>query len=272
MLHHFRASIDHWDPLFISSLASQREVILFDNVGCGKSTGEVPNSIKGMAGHVADFLDAMKLSEVDVYGFSIGGNVAQQLALDHPDLVRKLILSGTGPGVGSENPHISQPNAALVAKLATAEKDPDLEAMTTLFFYPSESSRAAAVEWWGRVHERTKETSGEERSSFVTGAGLSAQINALKKWKSGEGETWVYDFVALEMLTMVIGSYGRLHEIKCPVLITNGKDDIMVPTPNSYAMWEQLPNSQLILYPNSGHGHCFQFVLEHTKHVEMFLQ
>jgi len=78
--------------------------------------------------------------------------------------------------------------------------------------------------------------------------------------------------VVLMILNIAPGSYGRLHEIKCPVLITNGRDDIMVPTPNSYAMWEQLPNAQLILYPDSGHGHCFQFAVEHTKHVEIFLK
>lgn len=123
ILHRFRASIDHWDPLFISSLASQREVILFDNADIGKSTGSVPDSIKGMADHVADFLAAMNLSQIDLYGFSIGGNVAKQLVLDHPTLVRKLILSGTGPGVGSEDPHIDSPNAALVAKLASVDPD-----------------------------------------------------------------------------------------------------------------------------------------------------
>jgi pimeloyl-ACP methyl ester carboxylesterase len=188
MLHHFRGFMDFWDPLFISALASQRQVILFDNAGCGKSTGEVPDSIKGMSEHVAEFLAAMKLSQIDLYGFSIGGNVAQQLVLDHPDIVRKLILSGTGPGVGSEDPKIPQPKAALVAQLATITGGMDFEAMAALFFYPSESSRAAAVQWWARVHERTKETSGEERSTFVGGAGLMAQGTALKKWKSGEGE------------------------------------------------------------------------------------
>jgi pimeloyl-ACP methyl ester carboxylesterase len=274
MLHHFRGFMDFWDPLFISSLAAQREVILFDNAGCGKSTGEVPDSIKGMADHVTEFLASMKIYRLDIYGFSIGGYIAQQLVLDHPDLVRKLILSGTGPGVGIENPNIANPNAIRIGQLAANDNGPDLESMKILWFYPSESSRAAADEWWVRVHERTKETSGEERDTFVKGAGLLAQKTALGKWKGGEGEIhmWTLWVNYPYLLTLTPGSFGRLHEIKCPVLITNGKDDFMVPTPESYAMFQQIPNAQLILFPNSGHGHCFQYALEYCQHVGLFLE
>jgi pimeloyl-ACP methyl ester carboxylesterase len=187
MLHHFRGVMDVWDPLFISLLAKQREVILFDNAGVGKSTGEVPDSIKEMAAHVVEFLAALKISSLDIYGFSMGGFIGQQLALDHPSLVHKLILSGTGPGVGSEDPQIASPNDARVGELATGES-PDLAAMTTLFFYPTETSKAAAVEWWGRIHERSKETSGEERTTFIWGPGVMAMATALHKWKNGEGK------------------------------------------------------------------------------------
>jgi pimeloyl-ACP methyl ester carboxylesterase len=192
LLHHFRAPMDIWDPLFVSSLAAQREIILFDNAGVGKSSGEVPDSIKGMTSHVVDFLAALNLSQIDVYGFSMGGFIAQQLALDHPSVVHKAVLSGTGPGVGSEDPNIPSPNDARVGELATGEK-PDLDAMTTLFFYPTESSRAAAAKYFDRIHERTKETSGEERSTFVSGAGLMAQVTALGKWKGGEGEISLFE-------------------------------------------------------------------------------
>ena len=196
--------MDVWDPLFISLLAAQREVILFDNAGVGKSTGEVPDSIKGMTSHVVNFLIALELSQVDIYGFSMGGYIAQQLVLDRPDMVHKLVLSGTGPGVGLENPNIAAPNSAEVRKLATSAEGPKFEAMRTLFFYPTESSRAAAAEWWARVHGRTNDTSGEERSKFVTGAGLKAMGTALGKWKSGEGRNCIERIYFTEFPLLIV--------------------------------------------------------------------
>lgn len=120
----------------------------FDNCGVGESTSEVPDSIKGMTDNVVNFPTALKLSQVDIYGFNMGGYTAQQIVLDHPDMVQKLLLSGTGPGVGMGKPNIPAPNAAEVGKLATSAEGPNFEAMRTLFFYPTESSRAAATEWW----------------------------------------------------------------------------------------------------------------------------
>jgi pimeloyl-ACP methyl ester carboxylesterase len=187
ILPHFRASMDLWDPLFVSLLAAKREVILFDNAGIGQSSGNNPDSIKGMAENVVDFLHALKISQVDVYGFSMGGFIAQQLALDHPDLTHKIVLSGTGPGVGSEDGNVATPNDAKVGELATLPA-PDFEGMHTLFFYPSETSKAAAKKWWARINERSKDTSGEERTTFVQGTEIVAQGTALYKWNHGEGK------------------------------------------------------------------------------------
>ena len=108
----------------------------------------------------------------------------------------------------------------------------------------------------------------DKGTSFVTGA----RLKAIGKWKSKEGKSCIEEIYLLNFITnCVTGSYGRLHEIKCPILITNGKDDCMIPTPESFTMWNRLPNAQLILYHNSGDGHAFQHAVEHTKHVEIFL-
>ena len=97
-LIHFRGTMDYWDPLLINTLAASRPVILFDNAGVGQSSGNVANTIKGMAQHVIDFLSLIKAKEIDLLGFSMGGQVAQLVSLNAPSgLVRKLIIAGSGP-------------------------------------------------------------------------------------------------------------------------------------------------------------------------------
>ena len=187
MLHHFRAPMDFWDPLLINLFAQRRQVILFDNAGVGKSTGDIPDSILSMANHAYIFLDALKVSRIDVYGFSMGGMIAQQLALDHPEIIRKLVLTGTGPGKGPDGqPDILNFNAARALEIATKETS-SFEDMYKLFFFPSDTSKAAAEKWWKRVQERSPQTSGEERSDMVQGTGMRSQGTALTKWSGGEG-------------------------------------------------------------------------------------
>src|SRR2546425_9657871 len=97
---HFTGTMDHWDPLVTDGLAASREVILFNNAGISSSSGEVPTTIEGMAADAAAFIKALGLKQVDVLGFSIGGTVAQALTLAEPQLVRRLVLVGTGPRSG----------------------------------------------------------------------------------------------------------------------------------------------------------------------------
>lgn len=187
-LHHFRGTMDLWDPLLVNLLSAKRQIILFDNAGVGQSTGQIPDSIAPMANHVYRFLRAVEIPTVDIFGFSMGGMIAQQLALDHPEIVRKLILSGTGPGVGPNGgTNVPSPNSAAVGELATTA-NVEFDAMYTLFFYPTETSKAAARQWWKRSQERSSGTSGEERSYFVQGQGIMAQGAALAKWNEGEGK------------------------------------------------------------------------------------
>lgn len=99
-LQHFRGGLDNWDPLVTDGLAQGRPVILFNNAGVASSSGETPNTIEAMGDHVAAFVNALGLPQVDVLGFSIGGYVAQSFVLRHPNLVRRLVLAGTGPRNG----------------------------------------------------------------------------------------------------------------------------------------------------------------------------
>lgn len=102
-LQHFRGGMDHWDPLITDGLAAGREVILYNGRGIASSSGKPRNRIELMADDAAAVIRALGLSKVDVLGFSLGGFQAQDLARRHPDLVRKLMLLGTGPRGGNSD-------------------------------------------------------------------------------------------------------------------------------------------------------------------------
>jgi len=254
-LMHFRGTIDHWDPDLISPFAKKYPVILFDNAGVGHSSGEVPTSIAEMAEHVEAFIDALEIPRLIIYGFSLGGMVAQQVALDvgQRGLLEKLILSGTSPGRGiNGGSELSKPDDEEVGRLGTHEIV-GIEPMLKLFFWSSPTSVAAGRDWWLRIFNRNKSTSGEERTEYVKGKGIEAQAIALGKWANGEG------------------AYGRLEEIKIPTFVSNGYSDFMLPTQHSYFMSQRIPSAHLHIYPDSGHGHCFQFPKLHAEHVLSFL-
>lgn len=101
-LQHFTGTLDNWDPAVTDPLALDREVILFENAGIGRSIGTVPESIAGMTQHVFRFLDGLGLSACDVLGFSLGGMIAQQIAKDRPSIIRRMILVGTAPRGGED--------------------------------------------------------------------------------------------------------------------------------------------------------------------------
>ena len=139
-LQHFTGTVDNWDPAVADALAMGREVILFESAGVGRSTGDVPDTIQGMAAHLLAFADALGLTQVDLLGFSLGGMVAQQAALDRPSIVRKMLLVGTAPEGGEDIMHLEKP------ELKQVLEDPNLQGLQVLvklFFAPSESSQAA---------------------------------------------------------------------------------------------------------------------------------
>lgn len=240
---HFRGTMENWDPELVETLGADRPIILFDNTGVGESSGETPSTIAEMAKDAITFIKALGFQQVDILGFSIGGMVAQEVALQQPALVRRLILSGTAPqsGVNLKTRH----DVVMAASSDDAEKA--FENFMFLFYHPTESSRAAGAASLKRIMEQKKVNSSPQV--------LNAQSKALAQWS---------DRVHNQ-------SYDRIHQIKQPVLVTNGVDDIMVPTENSYILAQQLPDAQLIIYPDSGHGHLFQYPRLFAEHVKLFL-
>lgn len=245
---HYRAGMDHWDPAVTDGFARSRPVILFDNAGVSGSSGETPDTMEAMADRAADFISALGLSKVDVLGHSIGGYIAQTLALRQPEIARRLILAGTGPRGG-------EPSKDLKVREWGDSTDPEtgessLEAFLYLFFRPSPTSQAAGKAFWERRHLRKHD---EDRPS--TTQTMAAQRAAIIAWSKTSSDR-----------------YTELGNIRQPTLVVNGNDDIMIPTINSYNLSQKIRGAQLIIYPDSGHGALFQFPELFVVHGTMFLE
>jgi pimeloyl-ACP methyl ester carboxylesterase len=243
-LQHFRGSMDNWDPALLNGFAKDRTVITFDNAGVGLSTGEVPDTVADMAHHAMVFFDALNLTQVDLLGFSLGGYIAQHMTLSRPNLVRRLILAGTGPGKGEGTQDLNQDI------LAVASSPPSKDGMIALFFEQTETSQAAGAAFWDRLQTREG-----ERDPFLTGKGVQAQRTALTRWDRNED-----------------AAYPHLREIAQPVFVASGSNDLIIPTVNALVLAQRLPkNALLIIYPDSGHGFLFQHHTLFGKHATLFL-
>ena len=245
-LQHFTGTLDNWDPAVTDALARGREVILFESAGLGRSTGAVPTTIAGMAAHCLAFADALGLTRIDILGFSLGGMVAQQVALERPDLVRRMLLVGTAPEGGEDIMHLEKP------ELSRILGDPTLagyQVLVKLFFTPSQASQSAGQAFATRLMARA-----EDREPASGPAVAQAQVAAFRAWERVEGER-----------------FAKLRRIAQPCLVVNGVFDTMIPVRNSYLLAEHLPNAMLVTYPDAGHGSLFQFHDSFVRQATLFL-
>jgi pimeloyl-ACP methyl ester carboxylesterase len=242
---HFMGTMDHWDPAVTDGFAANREVILFDNAGVSSSSGQVPGTVAAMGANAIAFIRALGLKQVDVLGFSIGGLVAQETTLQAPDLVRRLVLVGTGPRAGES---MDTGTAEGKEIFGGTYKNPD-DLWLRVQFTPSEASQAKGRDFIKRFRLRH-----EDRDPEVTPEAALAQRTAIGEWGAKRDRAWDY-----------------LKEIKQPTLVVGGSNDVIITTVNSFILQQQLPNAQLIIYPDTGHGQLFQYPELFVRHVSMFL-
>jgi pimeloyl-ACP methyl ester carboxylesterase len=230
LLTHLAAVLDNWDPRVVDGIAARHHVIAFDNRGVGASTGKIPDTIEAMARDAVMFIRALGLEQVDLLGFSMGGMIAQVIALEEPQLVRNLILAGTGPAGGEGIKNVTWLSHLDTVRAAFTLQDPK----QLLFFTRTANGRRAGKEFLARLKERT-----DNRDKAISIRAYLTQLKAIHRWG--------------------LDAPADLSVIGQPVLVANGDSDRMVPSKNSVDLARRLPNSDLVIYPDAGHGGIFQF-------------
>ncbi|HTQ91384.1 MAG TPA: alpha/beta hydrolase [Streptosporangiaceae bacterium] len=236
---HLAGTLDNWDPAVIDPIAAKHHVITFDNRGVGASSGAVPDTIEAMAEDAVTFIKALGFDKVDIFSFSLGGMIAQALVVRHPELVRKLMLTGTGPAGGTGIDKVAGTTYYDMLRATLTRQDPK----EFLFFNRNTTGKRAARAFVGRLKERTA-----GRDANISIKAFQTQLKAIKRW----GRSTPADLSAITQ----------------PTLIANGDHDRMVPSVLSEDLHRRIPGSELIIYPDSGHGGIFQY---HEKFVPVAL-
>ncbi|GLS88925.1 alpha/beta hydrolase [Cypionkella aquatica] len=230
LLNHWGAVLDNFDPAIVDGLAATHHVIALNYRGIGLSDGSAPVTIDEMARDAIATIRALGFDQIDLMGFSLGGFVAQDITLKAPELVRKLILTGTGPAGGTGIARVGAVSWPLIIKSVLTMRDPK----TYLFFAGTKTGRAAAKVFLARLTERKA-----DRDKGPSPRAFLRQLAAIKAWGLQDPQ-----------------DLGRL---RIPVLVANGDNDIMVPTANSHDMARRISGAELVIYPDAGHGGIFQY-------------
>lgn len=241
-------NMDFWDPALIDTLAKTRPILLLDNAGVGKSSGLIPTTLHGWATHIIALLSALRITQIDLLGFSMGGGAAQHVVLAAPGLVRKLILAGTRTSLTPQT--IFGPRDVFAALANSVTEEDFRQAWTRSFFPHTEHGRDAAAASWTRIFSR----SGDRAPHLSPELGRR-QIAAFAKFSQPSDNN----------------PYERIGEIDMPVLVANGDEDLLIPTANSVELARLLENAQLIVYEGAGHGFLFQYAESFARDVGVFL-
>jgi len=240
-LGYFNSNMDGWDPDVTNGLAAGHELILFDVAGVGASGGKTPPTVAEITKHCVAFCRALGLKQIHVVGFSLGGMIAQQLGLEHPQLVGRLILLGTGPRGGED---------MTFAELSPEEQADPVAFLLAALFSPSKASQAAGREYAKRVESRKN-----DRDLPVSRESAVAQLAAIREWGT----------------IPAAGRYTTLKSITHPTLIVHGNKDIVVTPINAFILAEHLPNAQLIMYPDANHAAYSQYSENFVENARLFL-
>lgn len=226
---HLAATLDNWDPRIVDPIAAHRHVITFDNAGVGGSSGSVPPTIEQAAADAYRFIAALGFDTIDVFAFSMGGMIAQDLVVEHPGLVRRLVLTGTGPRGGKDMDKVLRTTYFDILRATLTRSDPK----EFLFFNRNAVGKRAGKAFVARLKERST-----PRDTPIRATAFQTQLRAIQRF----GRSAPSD---LSVFTM-------------PTLIANGDNDRMVPSVLSTDLHRRITGSELVIYPDSGHGGVFQ--------------
>jgi pimeloyl-ACP methyl ester carboxylesterase len=241
LLNFFAANMDDWDPRITNGLAALREVIILDYPGVAGSGGQTPTTVPAMTNDLASFCNAINLKIFDVLGFSLGGMIAQQLALDHPDMVRRIILLGTGPRGGE---------GMTFTDLSIEDLDDPVALILHAFFTPSQISQAAGHAYLERIQLRKA-----NRDAGVARQAAISQLEAIREFGVIPSEN----------------RFAMLGKIQHPALVVHGNKDVVVMPINAFLLAQHLPNAQLMMYPEASHGAQSQHAEVFLEHARLFL-
>jgi pimeloyl-ACP methyl ester carboxylesterase len=241
-LVHLGAVLDNWDPRVVDGFAAKHHVVALDYRGVGASSGDPADSMEQMAMDVITFIKAKGFQKVDLFGFSMGGMIAQEIVMMEPQLIRKMIIAGTGPAGGEGISDVSSVTYYDMFRGYTTFQDPK----QFLFFTRTPEGIRAGKEFLERIKLRK-----ENRDKEISLKAFFTQLKAIKNWGKKEPQD--------------------LSKVLIPTLVANGDDDRMVPTKNTYDLAKRLPKSELIIYPDAGHGGVFQYHAEFVPKALEFL-
>jgi len=241
-INHLAATMDNCDPRIMDGIAASHQIICFDNKGVGATKGKTQITIQEMANDARAFIHALGYDKVILFGFSMGGMIAQEILEQEPALVHKLILTGTGPRASVGLDKIKKVTFGDVLRGFLSFRDPKFY----LFFTTTKNGKASAKAFLNRIKERT-----ENRDAKIKNSSFLTQLNAIKAW--------------------ALDTPADLSKYKLPVFVANGDNDRMVPTPNSYDLAKRFQNSEIIIYPDAGHGGIFQNHEAFVKQALVFL-
>jgi pimeloyl-ACP methyl ester carboxylesterase len=234
----YSATMEAWDPRLVDALARDYRVVTFDNSGIGDTQPlPAPLTIDAMANQTSALIAALGLGRPDVLGWSMGGMIAQALAVLHPSQVRRLVLCATSPGTGQ----VVRPPQAEVRALTSGNSQEIAAALFPANQVKAYDAFAAAI-------------SGYPAGPSASSATIAAQARAIIGWWDG---------------TDAAG--GEVTGISVPTLIADGTADRLDPVANDHALANLIPGSKLVLYPDAGHAFLFQVGAPFTTLVESFL-
>jgi pimeloyl-ACP methyl ester carboxylesterase len=239
MIMGYGSTMKLWDPSLIRTLSSNYKLIIFDNRGMGNTeAGLRPFSIEQFADDTAGLMDALNIRQAHVLGWSMGGIIAEEVALRHPDKVNKLVLYAAHC-----NANLFPPAPEVIQRLTDTSGSPQEQGMRFIstLFPPA---------WLRNNQERIKEIFYRPLGNTPPEI-MTKQSIAIGKWQ---------------------GCCDRLGKINNSTLIITGAEDMLVPTQNAHYLAGKIPYARLVTYENGGHGLMFQYPEKFSEKVIDFLQ